>query len=79
MRCLACNVPLNDAESSRKFSESGQYVDLCNKCNKWMPDDVNTVINPEHEDLEFDVDYELASIDNEDLFNGWSDDDESVS
>lgn len=32
MRCLACNVALSDFEATRKFSGSGEFVDLCNHC-----------------------------------------------
>jgi hypothetical protein len=30
VRCIACNVELNDFEATRKNSEG--YVDLCNYC-----------------------------------------------
>lgn len=70
MRCKACNVNLNDLESTRRYGGSGDFVDLCNRCHKWLPEDVNTVNNPEHEELEFDVDDELAAINNADLFDG---------
>lgn len=32
MRCVACNVPLNDFEATRKSKNTGEYVDLCNSC-----------------------------------------------
>ncbi len=32
MRCLACNKNLSDFESTRKYANSGLYVDLCNNC-----------------------------------------------
>ena len=32
MRCLSCDVALNDFESTRKSEKTGQYVDLCNRC-----------------------------------------------
>lgn len=31
MRCVACNVELNDYEATRKDSND-QYIDLCNHC-----------------------------------------------
>lgn len=31
MRCLACNVELNDFEATRK-DKRGNYIDLCNHC-----------------------------------------------
>jgi hypothetical protein len=31
MRCVACNVELNDYESTRKDSE-GRFLDMCNHC-----------------------------------------------
>ena len=42
MKCLACDVVLSDFEATRKFTESGTYVDLCNKCFfSGVADDVN--------------------------------------
>ena len=32
MRCLACNKLLSDFESTRKSSETGEFLDLCNYC-----------------------------------------------
>ena len=32
MRCLSCNRNLSDFESTRKYTTSGKYVDLCNSC-----------------------------------------------
>ena len=31
MRCLACNVELNDYESTRRNND-GEYLDLCHHC-----------------------------------------------
>lgn len=33
MRCLSCNVVLNDKEATRKYT-SGEFLDLCNNCFK---------------------------------------------
>lgn len=42
MRCLACNVILTDHEATRRFSESKEFVDLCNHCfYSGVSDDVN--------------------------------------
>lgn len=32
MRCYACNHILSKAESTRKFTESGTFTELCNQC-----------------------------------------------
>lgn len=32
MRCKACNVALDDIESTRKDKQTGEYLDLCVKC-----------------------------------------------
>lgn len=32
MRCKACDCLLTDFEATRKSRESGEYVDLCNRC-----------------------------------------------
>lgn len=31
-RCRACDRKMTEYEMTRKFVESGTYVDLCNKC-----------------------------------------------
>jgi len=36
MKCYACNVNLNDYESTRKSFVTGEYMDLCNKCFKGL-------------------------------------------
>jgi len=40
MRCNCCNVVLTPQESTRKFTVSGDYVDMCNKCLRTIDDDV---------------------------------------
>jgi len=40
MRCHACNVILTTQEATRKFEESGEFVDLCNKCLSTIDGDV---------------------------------------
>lgn len=32
MRCKACNRALSDFESTRKSTETGEFIDLCNWC-----------------------------------------------
>lgn len=50
MRCLACNRVLNDYEATRRFSESREFVDLCNHCfYSGVADDINF---EERQDLE---------------------------
>jgi len=43
MKCVCCDVILTTAESVRKFKNSGEYVDMCNKCLSTISDDVATV------------------------------------
>ena len=33
MRCLACDVALNEFEATRKYPGTKNYVDLCNTCH----------------------------------------------
>ena len=32
MRCLSCDRELSDFEATRKLGETGEFLDLCNKC-----------------------------------------------
>lgn len=40
MRCLSCDCELSDFEATRKFEESGTFVDLCNDCLSTIQDDL---------------------------------------
>ena len=37
MRCLSCNTILTEFESTRRYEESGSFVDLCNNCLSTIP------------------------------------------
>ena len=58
MRCLACDTNLSDFESTRKHHETGEFIDLCNKCFSTIQSDVTDI--EEREDLRHvdDEDYE---------------------
>ena len=34
MRCISCNKELTDFESTRRYTESQEFIDLCNECFK---------------------------------------------
>jgi len=57
MRCKACDVELNDFESTRKSSTTGEYLDLCNTCYKAVRSDVQALERYDLMDLEDEVDY----------------------
>lgn len=42
MRCLACNIELNDFEATRKDTND-QFIDLCNQCFKASEYEFDTV------------------------------------
>jgi len=49
MKCLACDKILSDFEATRKFSGSGEFVDLCNHCfHSGVDEEINS---DEREDL----------------------------
>lgn len=45
MHCLSCDKELSDFESSRKSKRTGEYLDLCNNCYKWIKDDIDSMEN----------------------------------
>jgi len=47
MRCIACDVELNDYESTRKDLH-GNYIDMCNYCYSIIKDDL---LSTDREDL----------------------------
>mgnify|MGYP003113139588 FL=1 len=56
MRCKACNVELNNFESTRKSSVSGEFLDLCNRCYKHINYDIQAVERYDLMDAEDEVD-----------------------
>ena len=32
MRCRSCDVILNDYESTRRYIQSDEFIDLCSRC-----------------------------------------------
>ena len=38
MRCRSCDVSLTDFESTRKFADTNEFVDLCNNCFRGLGD-----------------------------------------
>lgn len=46
MKCLSCDVPLNDRESTRKYKNTGEFLDLCDNCFSDVADQIETVDNP---------------------------------
>lgn len=51
MRCIACNKNLNDFESTRKSTITGEYLDLCNTCYHEIQQDTSV---KERDDLRTD-------------------------
>lgn len=50
MRCKACDVELQPWDLRRKSERTGEYIDLCSPCFRYIADDVE-LANPEVEDL----------------------------
>ena len=43
MRCKACDVILNKFESTSKYKDSGEFIDLCNGCYTAVKEDVQAI------------------------------------
>ena len=56
MRCKACDVELNDFESTRKSSVTGEFIDLCNSCYRHINYDVQAIERIDLMDVEDEVD-----------------------
>ena len=52
MRCIACDKIMTDYELTKKFSGSGEFVDMCNECSRFLIEDDLTAVG--------NVDYELS-------------------
>lgn len=44
MRCVACDKILTEYELTKKFSGSGEFVDMCNECSRFLADDDLTAL-----------------------------------
>jgi len=53
MRCLSCNCVLTDFEATRKGANTGNYIDLCNRCFKSIAEDIHVI---ERSDLQTEGD-----------------------
>ena len=67
MRCVACDKIMTDYELTKKFSNSGEFVDMCNECSRYLAeDDLITVGNMDYatlSDLEEIRDVEDGTLD----------------
>lgn len=72
MRCVCCNKILSEFESTRKSINTGEYLDMCNRCYGTISNDV---LSYERYDLfddedeqdpreQFDLDYLSDNIHN---------------
>jgi len=67
MRCIACDKIMTDYELTKKFSGSGEFVDMCNECSRFLvEDDLTAVGNIDYaslSDLEEIRDVEDGTLD----------------
>ena len=57
MKCYCCDKILTTQEATRRFKESGMFVDMCNKCLVTIDDDVEYTDGTYEED-DFEEDEE---------------------
>ena len=67
MRCVACDKILTEYELTKKYDRSGEFVDMCNECSRFLvEDDLTTVGNVDYatlSDLEEIKDVEDGTMD----------------
>lgn len=49
MRCDCCDAELNDSESTARFKESGNYVNMCADCRGFLPKNIKVITRPDLE------------------------------
>ena len=71
MRCYCCNKALSDYEATRKSVQTGQFLDMCNKCYGSISSEVLSIERTDlrHEDEE----EEFQDMKNDDYFTSWND------
>jgi hypothetical protein len=45
MKCLSCDKILSDFEATRKYTDTTDFVDLCNKCFSFVHEVINVTEN----------------------------------
>ena len=58
MRCKACDVLLTEYEATRKSAMSGEYLDLCNGCFKYIQEDIEVIDCPALRHLQDEIELE---------------------
>lgn len=58
MRCKACDALLNEYESTRRSSNSGEFLDLCNYCYKSIEEDIEVFDNSQYIHFQDVVDFD---------------------
>ena len=60
MRCRSCDCDLTDFEATRRYSSSGDYIDLCSRCFAPIMDLLDTserfdLFDPDKDIIDFDI------------------------
>ncbi len=74
MRCIACNKTLNDYEATRRHALTNEFLDLCNRCMKDMPN-IPTKDRPDlvkEADFDDDMDTLGNDLDLDAVTNGYN-------
>jgi hypothetical protein len=50
MKCYCCDKILTSQEATRRFKESGEFVDMCNNCLGTIDDDVEVTDGYQEDD-----------------------------
>lgn len=75
MRCYCCNKMLSSFESTRKSANTGEYLDMCNKCYGTIKEDMPSL---ERADLAHEEDFEDYDSEPEDnLFSQYENEDDN--
>lgn len=72
MRCTCCDRNLNDFESTRKHAETGEYLDICNRCLSSMDNEIPVQVRGDLSPFEY-IDQEDDYEDDLTNLEGWDD------
>lgn len=67
MHCECCNAMLEDIDATAKFTESGNYVNMCGKCRKFLPKDIGVTLR--HDLQRKEREEEDSEVNDKDLYN----------
>lgn len=74
MRCKSCNTNLNDFELTRKHAVTGDFIDECNRCFRWMENEIPVEVRDDLNPFDEITDDDFTDVEDDAEFETWNED-----